>query len=226
LEGKTIKALFLDFYGTIVNEDDEVITGICNEIKDTSSIECDTKEIGRYWWKILSKKFIESYGSTFEAQRILELKSLNETIIHFQSDAIGEEIVKKQYEYWQKPGIFKDSVSFIRSIKIPVYVLSNIDTEDVLKAIEFHHLEVQDVITSEDVRAYKPRSEMFLEALSRYRLDKSEVLHVGDSLSSDIQGAQNVGIKAVWINRKHKDLPNGISPDYICHDLEELKKYL
>jgi FMN phosphatase YigB (HAD superfamily) len=67
---------------------------------------------------------------------------------------------------------------------------------------------------------------MFEEALRRYNLDKSEVIHVGDSLSSDIIGAQGVGIKAVWLNRKHRRLPEGIKPDYIFSELKELKTIL
>jgi 2-haloalkanoic acid dehalogenase type II len=222
----TIKALFLDFYGTIVHEDDDIIPIICNEIKVTSSKVCDVKDIGGYWWKVFSEMFRESYGKTFETQRTLGLKSLNETIHHFQSSAIGEEIIKKQFSHWQKPEIFDDSIKFLRIIDIPVYILSNIDTDDVLKAIEFHGLEVNGVITSEDVRAYKPRSDMFNEALRRYELDRAEVLHVGDSLTSDIRGAQNVGIKAVWLNRKQKILPEHINPDYIFSDFEELKEIL
>jgi 2-haloalkanoic acid dehalogenase type II len=222
----TIKALFLDFYGTVVHEDDDIIPIICNEIKDESKIECDIKDIGGYWWKVFSKMFRDSYGKNFETQRTLGLKSLNKTILHFQSSAIGEKIIEKQFSHWQEPGIFNESINFLNFVDVPVYVLSNIDTEDILKAIEFHGLEVNGVITSEDVKSYKPRSEMFNEALRRYKLDKSEVLHVGDSLTSDVQGAQNFGIKAVWLNRKQKSLPEHIRPDYIFNDFEGLKGIL
>ena len=44
-----IKALFVDFYGTIVHEDGEVIKQISQEIYDTGKVN-DKSEIGSYWW--------------------------------------------------------------------------------------------------------------------------------------------------------------------------------
>lgn len=222
----TIKGLFLDFYGTIVHEDDDIIPIICNEVKEEARIKCDVQDIGRYWWKEFSQMCKESYGTNFETQRSIGIKSLDKTILHFESSAIGKKIIEKQFLHWQKPKIFDDSINFFSTIDIPLYVLSNIDTEDVLKAVEYHGLKVSGVLTSEDVRAYKPRSDMFTEALRKYELDKSEVLHVGDSLTNDIQGAQNVGIKAVWLNRKQKSIPEHIQPDYILNDFEEMKTIL
>jgi FMN phosphatase YigB (HAD superfamily) len=37
-----------------------------------------------------------------------------------------------------------------------------------------------------------------------------EVLHIGDSINSDVNGARSVGINPVWVNRNHKAIPEGI----------------
>lgn len=37
-----------------------------------------------------------------------------------------------------------------------------------------------------------------------------EIVHIGDSLSSDIKGAANLGINTIWINRNRKETPDGI----------------
>lgn len=63
---------------------------------------------------------------------------------------------------------------------------------------------------------------MFQKALTVYNLKPTEVLHVGDSLTSDVGGAEKAWIKVAWINRKNKDLPQNYSPDYIVNSLEEL----
>jgi len=44
-----IKAFFVDFYGTVVHEDGEVIKKITQIISDTSNAE-DKGEIGYFWW--------------------------------------------------------------------------------------------------------------------------------------------------------------------------------
>lgn len=41
-------------------------------------------------------------------------------------------------------------------------------------------------------------------------LKPDEVIHIGDSVSSDIKGAAAVNIRALWLNRFGKEVPNGI----------------
>ena len=38
-------------------------------------------------------------------------------------------------------------------------------------------------------------------------------VHVGDDLDTDVAGAQACGMKAVWINRSGRPLPEGYAPD-------------
>jgi len=49
--------------------------------------------------------------------------------------------------------------------KTTIYVVSNIDRDDVIKAIAYHGLKPAGVFTSEDARSYKPRAEIFEMAL-------------------------------------------------------------
>lgn len=114
------------------------------------------------------------------------------------------------FQHWIKPPIFEDAKKFFESVKIPVYIVSNIDAADVLKAIEYHSLTPTDVFTSEDAKAYKPRKELFELALKSTGLKSDEVIHIGDSVSSDVKGAASVNIRALWLNRYGKYIPDGI----------------
>ena len=93
---------------------------------------------------------------------------------------------------------------------MPVYVVSNIDTSDILEAIAYHGLKPAGVFTSEDAKSYKPRKELFELALKRTGLKANEVIHIGDSVSSDVKGASVVGIRALWLNRFGKNVPDGV----------------
>jgi len=42
-------ALLVDFYGTIVHEDDDVVATICKAISDSTSEPADPRAIGRHW---------------------------------------------------------------------------------------------------------------------------------------------------------------------------------
>ena len=204
-----IKAFFLDFYGTVVHEDGEIIKKITQIIYDTGKV-VNKSEIGAFWWDDFQSMFTNSYGDSFETQRALEEKSLEHTLAKFSSTADADELSNCMFEHWMKPPIFEESKRFFTSSPIPIYIVSNIDTADVLKAIEYHNLTPAGVFTSEDAKAYKPRKELFELALRSTGLKADEVIHIGDSISSDVKGASSVNIRALWLNRFGKEVPEGV----------------
>lgn len=205
-----IKSVFIDFYGTVVHEDGEVVRKISQEIFDTG-IAKNLSEIDSYWWKTFQTAFISAYGDSFETQRQLEYQSLYKTIQHFHSTADAKLLSELMFEHWIKPPIFEESKQFFEICPIPIYIVSNIDRADILQAIEVHGLKPAEVFTSEDAKSYKPRKELFEFALKNTGLSASEVVHIGDSLSSDIKGASSVGISTIWINRNGKEIPKGVN---------------
>lgn len=204
-----IKALFFDFYGTIVHEDGVVIDEITTIISNTGN-GADKSAIGSYWWKIFQELYMNSFGGNFRTQKELEIKSLEMTLKKFESDASISELSQKMFGHWRKPPIFEDAAIFLESCNIPYYIVSNIDTGDVMAAINYHSLSPVKVFTSEDAKSYKPRTELFEMALHETGLNPQEVVHVGDSLSSDIKGASDLGINTIWINRSRKETPDGV----------------
>lgn len=205
-----IKAIFLDFYGTVVYEDGENVSKISQMIYETGNAQ-SASQVGSYWWDKFKSLFENAYGENFETQRALETKSLIDTIRYFESSQDGIKLSEEMFEYWVKPPIFKESKQFFSECPVPIYIVSNIDRADILAAIEFHGLNPKDVFTSEDAKSYKPRKELFELALKETGLEADEVLHIGDSLSSDVKGANSVGIKAIWLNRSGKDVPENVT---------------
>ena len=56
--------------------------------------------------------------------------------------------------------------------------------------------------------------------------DKSRVLMIGDSLTSDMQGGVNAGIDTCWYNPNHLENKSGLNLTYEIHSLKELKEIL
>ena len=81
-------------------------------------------------------------------------------------------------------------------------VLSNID--DDLFALTTPKLGVQldCVVTAQQVQSYKPSLQNFETLLDRLRIDKDRLLHVAESLYHDVLPAQVLGIATVWVNRR------------------------
>lgn len=81
----------------------------------------------------------------------------------------------------------------------------------------------QGVFISEDIGWGKPSTEYFDYVFRAVPgLTRGNGLVIGDSLSSDIQGANNAGLPCCWFNPKSLPRPEGLRIDYIISRLEEL----
>ncbi|WP_413375540.1 HAD family hydrolase [Alkalihalobacillus sp. 1P02AB] len=219
----SIKAIFLDFYGTVVHDVGEVIYEVSLEIQAASSIkDISITEIATYWWNQFYHLFTKSYGVNFLSQRQVEIISIQKTLTHFQAPLDALILSEKMFDQWKRPTMYADAISFFAIVDLPVYILSNVDREELMEALKYHEIEVNGVITSEDVRSYKPRPDMFEEALRLGKVRAEEVLHVGDSLTQDVLGAQKLGIKSVWLNRNNQMSLNEIEPDFVVNDLTDV----
>ena len=135
---------------------------------------------------------------------------MNKTIQYFNSSADAEALSNLMFEHWVKSPIFEESKQFFEISPVPIYIVSNIDRDDILQAIKFHGLEPSGVFTSEDAKSYKPRKELFEFALNSTGLSAEQVVHIGDSLNSDVKGASSVGINTIWINRSGREITEGV----------------
>jgi 2-haloacid dehalogenase len=80
---------------------------------------------------------------------------------------------------------------------------------------------------SQEIGHNKPSTEYFEAAFAQISgFDKSKCLMVGDSLTSDIQGGINAGIKTCWVNPNHAPCPEHIKPDYEIEHLHQLEALL
>ncbi len=85
----------------------------------------------------------------------------------------------------------------------------------------------EDIVVSEEVDLSKPDPKIFELALNNIKhTDKSKVLIVGDSLTSDIQGGINFGIDTCWFNPNKIVNKTEIKPTYEISNLMDLKNLL
>lgn len=85
----------------------------------------------------------------------------------------------------------------------------------------------QDIFISELMGADKPSPEYFNRCFERIDgFDVSRAMIVGDSLSSDIKGGINMGMRTCWFNRYHKKGREDIPADYEIEYLSQLESLL
>ena len=85
----------------------------------------------------------------------------------------------------------------------------------------------EQAFVSQEIGHNKPSKAYFDECFARIPgFEKEKCLMVGDSLTSDILGGINAGIKTVWVNPKGMTAPEHIRPDYEIKALAELPELL
>lgn len=80
------------------------------------------------------------------------------------------------------------------------------------------------IYISEDMGVNKPEKGFFDYIFNKENLKRDEVVIVGDSLSSDMQGGINAGIKTIWYNPRNKVTDKAV--DYVISDLLEIPEIL
>jgi FMN phosphatase YigB (HAD superfamily) len=79
---------------------------------------------------------------------------------------------------------------------------------------------------SEEVGCQKPNPRIFEEALRMNGLQAEDVVMIGDSWNSDIQGAINAGIDQIWIRKSKDPIPVEQSATYYVNTLDEIMDIL
>jgi YjjG family noncanonical pyrimidine nucleotidase len=91
-----------------------------------------------------------------------------------------------------------------------------------LQQCTFSHL-FTDVFISEDAGAAKPSKAYFDYVCARIPgLTAENALVIGDSLTTDIRGANNAGFPCCWFNPKRKTAPPDLTIHYEIQNLPEL----
>ena len=83
------------------------------------------------------------------------------------------------------------------------------------------------VFVSQEIGHNKPSVAYFNACFAQIPdFDPAEAIMVGDSLSSDIQGGINAGIKTCWVNPDHAAPKAGVVPDFEIEALHQLPELL
>ena len=210
------KYLTFDCYGTLI----DWRTGIEREL---------SAALGQI--RVRGQELLEAYG---RAERMEEAtykkyrEVLRRSVLSLSGQlgtAVSDEAARRFADSVPSWPPFPDSAAFLRKMGskgYKTYILSNVDDDLLGDTIRNHHLEVDGLVTAEQVGSYKPRDGHWLEFLRRTRARREEVLHIAQSVYHDIIPAQRLGIDSVWVNRYGERLPPGASPSMISDTLADL----
>jgi len=89
-----------------------------------------------------------------------------------------------------------------------------------------HHFKAS--VSAPQLGVAKPDPAIFLAGCRALDVAPWDAIYVGDDVLLDIQGAQDVGMRGVWMNRNgsNKHVEHGVEPDAIVRDVDELLDWL
>jgi putative hydrolase of the HAD superfamily len=120
----------------------------------------------------------------------------------------------------------QSTLDFLRSKGFRLGLLTNGDGETQRYKIErFDLAKYFETILVEGELGYgKPDMRIYRLALSALGLEPEDTCMIGDNLNWDVEAPQNLGIRAIWIDRKGNGLPLGSTavPHRVIRDISEV----
>ena len=176
-------------------------------------------EINASFWKLLELKQIER--EDLKRKRYEQL--IEEYHLPLSAQAVAERYEKLLGEQYF---LIDGARSLLETLSpnYRLYIVSNGGLNVQLNRIRHAGIGAyfSDVFISQEVGYDKPDAEFFNVCFSRIpNFSREETVIVGDSLSSDIAGGKNAGIKTVWYHPNGPSSRTDIFPDCEIHHLSE-----
>jgi 2-haloalkanoic acid dehalogenase type II len=209
------KAVLFDFWGTLVQQ------GAYSPLKQTYRFMRPRMHFG---------EFVEKF------ERVAMTKPYDDQVQMFRDafDSMGlrsqDWIIEKLIGVWNKnkllAQLYPETIEALEMLKkkgIKIAIVSNtpkLSVDGVLEKFGLDKL-FDAVCFSYEAGVLKTDPEMFDLALGQLGVSKKDAIMVGDSMETDIAGAENAGVMAVLIDRKGtREYKNKIK------SLTEIEKFL
>lgn len=203
-----IGAVLFDLDGTLI-EHTRDIEDLCHETFDAFENRLALVTADRFW-KTFWDKNRDMWYMAVDGVLTGDVARLYSFVNSLRALKVDDYLAKPMLEDWEgriiaATRLFDDTLSTIgqlRSVGLRLGIITNGFTAMQSCKIRHHDLDthVDFVLISEQVGIYKPDRAIFDLALARAGVSARQALFVGDTPSSDIEGARNAGLQAVLID--------------------------
>lgn len=195
-----IKSVFVDYTGTLVREDGKEMQELADRLCGNSTLH-DRQAMTAYFWDHVKKYEQESVGDAYQTEDEIIRRILRQCVREFDLREDLDALQTLFQASWIHAPAFEDVHPFFATCPVPIYILSNNGETYVSASMREKGLRPAGIVCGDMVRCYKPHPALFAKALEVSGCEAGEVLHIGDSLQSDVAGALNAGIRPVLLDR-------------------------
>ncbi|MDD6190199.1 MAG: YjjG family noncanonical pyrimidine nucleotidase [Firmicutes bacterium] len=222
-----IKTILWDVDGTLLDFKAAESAAIKSLFEEFSLGTCSENMLQRY------SQINSSYWQRLEANEITKPQVLVGRFQQFFGEigvntAIAEEFNRQYQIRLGDTVVYRDnSIDIIKKLrgKIKQYVVTNGTIVAQKKKLRLSGLgDLMDgIFISDEIGVEKPNRAFFDAVFNTVQPENlSEVIIVGDSLTSDIRGGNNAGILTCWYNPEQKPQPQDYRIDYVISDLHRV----
>jgi 2-haloalkanoic acid dehalogenase type II len=237
---KSIRAIAIDCYGTLVDFADDAFVQAYDEVCRLQGLACNGRELWEQWMEVWRQMAQEGRalenppsgpsGRPGWYKYMDRLRPVDGPVRSFRTyreewpphfarafDNLGVQgDPEAAYRHVQtrlaEAVAYADAHDVLAALRprFRLALLSNADDDFLLPCLATNRLEFEVVVSSEGARAYKPHRAIFQAAADALALNVEEILYVGDSRYSDVLGAKHAGMPMAWVNRPRYELPEDL----------------
>lgn len=225
---KKKKLIIFDAYGTLLSTGDGSVRAT-EKILALQPREIDAKVFYSEWKKYHRAHIDEANAGTFCTEAEIFARDLNALYEKYGIERDSAQDVQFMLDSLIGRKCFEEVKEVLDDLRkeYRVVIGSTTDTEPLLINIKANDMAVDAVYTSEMIGKYKPVPEFYEYILEKENCKPEDAVFVGDSLTDDIYGPQQVGIATVLIDRVGKyESFSETKPDYVIADLREIFLHL
>ena len=193
------KAISFDIYGTIIDWEGGTIGWYKRFMEKYNITGVNAEQIAEAWEK-LQFEYIRNYRPFRQVLKDTFLKTA-----WFYGFPYNEEDVESFSDEMDKMKAFPDSVQGLKDIHdlgITTCALSNIDNDIIRSSFKNQGIEMDVIVTAEDVKCYKPHYDGFLYSQKVLGCTAEEMHHAAFGFKYDAVPANALGYTSVWIRRR------------------------
>lgn len=208
MDFKRIRCLSFDCYGTLIDWESGLLSALRPTLENRKT-EYDKGDLLEMYAALESDVESEAFRSYREvlAEVYRRLARALDFSVSEEEVAIFSDSVKN----WLP---FGDSQAALRALqtRYRLIILSNIDSDMFDHSEKALGIKFDEVFTAQQIGSYKPSRRNFQFLLDHSGCDRSEILHVAQSLFHDIVPAKEMDMSTVWVNRRSRKKGFGATP--------------
>ncbi|MBI5158945.1 HAD family hydrolase [Candidatus Micrarchaeota archaeon] len=184
-------------------------------------------------WQVYLEVFDE-FGITRISLEQFREEFIGDYHAYYLFKGIKEKDLWKVDELWRRlfakkkvfllPHVFS-TLKQLHEKKVKIALVSNGDGARIREELKEHHIHsfFNTIVTSDDVREFKPSPNGLIIALKRLGVKKSEVLYVGDS-EDDVRAGKRAGIKTIGVlsGLHSRERLEKAKPDFLLEKTENV----